>query len=131
MDTTPPPCPTCRSGDPEKDAAAWTRESCRIDDSHFWVYVMRCPACGSRALFLFCELIDWNDGDDSQAWLIVPLPPAEEAAALALGDDESQVEALLARLPAGDYLARICPRGMTDKPAWVWKRGSAIILPHD
>jgi hypothetical protein len=124
-------CPTCCPADPERAAAGWSYEICCIDDSHLRVNVLRCPVCGRRALYLFCELIDWSDGDDSQARIIVPLPRHEAADALALGDDEGRVEALLARLPDGDYLTWICPRGMTTVPTWTWKRGQAFILPHD
>src|SRR5690554_2246946 len=36
-------------------------------DDHFRVALRRCNACGQRFLSVFTELIDWNDGDDSQA----------------------------------------------------------------
>ena len=122
--------PVCRSGNPEIDATAWKFESSRIDDSHLRVSVLRCPTCDQRALTLWTELIDWDGGDDTQATMIVPVPASEDANALALVDDESEVSALLKRLPTG-YLIRSCPRDFQGQPVWVWQPGNAFILPHD
>ncbi len=120
-------CPSCRSGDAEHDAAAWRQERNCIDESHLGVNLVRCPACGGRALRIFTELIDWSEGDDSQATLLVPLPTGNPGTL----SDEARVAALLARLPLDTHLARIHPKGMTTPPTWTWRQGRAHILPHD
>jgi hypothetical protein len=120
-------CPACRSGDAERDAAAWRQERNCIDESHLSVNLVRCPACGGRALRIFTELIDWSEGDDSQATLLVPLPTGDPGTL----SEEAGVAALLARLPPGTHLARIYPKGLTTPPTWIWRQGRAHILPHD
>jgi hypothetical protein len=37
-----------------------------VDESHFIVSIRRCVRCGQHFLIMFCERIDWADGDDPQ-----------------------------------------------------------------
>ena len=80
-----------------------------------------------RPLRIFTELVDWSDGEDSQATLIVPLPPGDPGP---LGD-EAAVATQLRLLPEGVHLARIYPKGQSIPPSWTWLQGRAAILPHD
>lgn len=50
-----------------------------IDDSHFIASLCRCRHCNQDFLYIFTEMIDWEDGDDDQDWLYVPLTVAEAA----------------------------------------------------
>ncbi len=44
-----------------------------IDESHFMVTLRICEGCGSPYLVFFFELIDWSNGDDSQARVFLEL----------------------------------------------------------
>ena len=45
---------------------ALKHEHTLIDESHFSISILRCPECSQRFVSIFTELIDWEDGDDSQ-----------------------------------------------------------------
>ena len=74
-------CATCW---PDSSDAAWEaarKIDCRhdlVDDSHFHVMILTCGSCGQAFLWVFTELIDWSAGDDSQAWVRIPLTAEEE-----------------------------------------------------
>ena len=69
-------CPKCLPDSPDE---AWEaglnlqRRHALIDDSHFHVLIASCPSCGQPFLWVFSELIDWQSGDDSQGWTLMPL----------------------------------------------------------
>lgn len=48
-----------------------------VDESHFIVSIRRCILCGQHFLSLFCERVDWADGDDPQTRVLVPVNEAE------------------------------------------------------
>ena len=123
-------CPVCR---PETAEAAW--EATRkleprhklVDESHYTLRVRGCPACGQPFLSVFTELVDWEGGDDSQGWVVIPITPEEEADLLAgkyfqkdhliyeIGEDRPSVW-------------RICPRGAECYIRW----GAGIpFLPYN
>ncbi|TVR41890.1 MAG: hypothetical protein EA402_12560 [Planctomycetota bacterium] len=122
-------CHRCASGDGPHDAHAWVRDHRPIDESHFMVSMLRCPACGRRALAIWAELIDWHGGDDSTASLIIPVPQ-DHALDPTLITDEKAVERLLSSLGPCPHLATTHPRGESASP-WTWCNDQPFILPHD
>lgn len=123
-------CPACQSGDASHDASSWKADVHGLDESHLDIGLIRCPACGRRALRIWMELIDWQDGDDSQACIIVPLPvdlPLDLTGDL----DESWAEALLKRIGPCRFLVRSSPRGSHGDASWHWRNEQPFILPHD
>lgn len=48
-----------------------------VEESHFRVSILRCRNCGQTFLLIFAESIDWEAGNDPQAWAIVPLTAHE------------------------------------------------------
>jgi len=130
VDATTPSCLTCRSGDGEHDAKAWKVEALCVDECHLSVAQVRCPVCGCRALSIWTELIDWDDGDDSQASIIVPVPadvPLDSASPL----EEAQVSDLLKRIGPCTFLVRSSPRGSRGRADWHRRFALPFLLPHD
>jgi len=48
-----------------------------VDESHFGVSILRCAHCGQHFLSLFCERVDWADGDDPQTTVVIPVDEDE------------------------------------------------------
>ena len=75
-------CVRCWPADAE---AAWearralARSAELIEESHFHVMLLACPACDQRYVSVFTETIDWADGDDPQHWSLLPVTAAEAA----------------------------------------------------
>ena len=44
-----------------------------VDESHFIVSIRCCVTCGQHFLSLFCERVDWADGDDPQTRVAIPV----------------------------------------------------------
>lgn len=84
----------CKACWPESADAAWeARATLReprhlIDESHFHVMILKCPACSQAFVSVFTETIDWADGEDPQYWITLPLTP-EEVASLSRVSEES------------------------------------------
>jgi tRNA-Thr(GGU) m(6)t(6)A37 methyltransferase TsaA len=82
----------CASCWPDDADAAWKArqghdyEQYIVDDSHFIVRTMACSACGQRFLSVMTETIDWDDGDDPQHWITIPVTDAEAGAIVAAGE---------------------------------------------
>lgn len=82
----------CKSCLPESAAEAWktrnalARELELISESHFHIMILSCRGCGQRFVSVFTESIDWDDGEDPQNWLLLPLTDAEAAWLAARGD---------------------------------------------
>jgi hypothetical protein len=61
----------------EEADAAWaahrglTAEARLVDESHFDVALLRCPACGQRFASVFTERIDWVNGEDPQFTVVL------------------------------------------------------------
>lgn len=75
-------CATCCPAEPE---SAWEardrlkRAAELIDDSHFHVMILKCPACWQEFVSVFAEMIDYVDGEDPQYWSLLPITKAESA----------------------------------------------------
>ena len=97
-----------------------------VDESHLGVRLIACGGCGQIFLRIFTELIDWSGGDDSQAWVSVPID-ADEAGRLRAGLDWAE----FARgVPAERrFLATVHPRGGTSGTSW--HTGGVPFFPHD
>ncbi len=82
-------CPRCSGPDA---ASVWEahradrRIADLVEESHFSLRLLACPACGQSFLKVFTELIDWQGGDDSQCWCLLPLTPEECDQLLAAGE---------------------------------------------
>jgi hypothetical protein len=99
-----------------------------VDESHFMVSLVRCNACGRVFLKIFTELIDWSGGDDSQAWMYVPID-AVEAHKLREAGPAIDDRFLLSMNINRRFLSRVYPRGM--EPRVTWGTGPLVVLPHD
>jgi len=107
-------CRACRSGDANHAAQAWKAESEWICESHLSIAVIRSPVCVCWALDIWTEIIDWDEGDDSQANIKVPMlwnVPINAAHRL----DKVQVGALLERIGSLSFLSWISPRGYRNR----------------
>lgn len=96
-----------------------------VDESHYSVRVVACAQCGKRWVKVFTEKIDWEGGDDSQAWMWIPVEPREEAALRAAKGSERAVLALWPRR----HLCDVWPRGQERRV--FWQEGAIVVLPHD
>ena len=123
------PCARCASGNATYDAGAWVLDHRLIDESHLMVSAMHCRGCSHHAIKIWTELIDWTNGDDSSASLIVPLPAGTAVDQASLGS-EFAVRALLRRLGPCPYLITCHPSGGDASP-WRWCSGVPSVLPHD
>lgn len=72
-------------------SAAWEARSdlqrrCElIEKSHFHVMILACPTCAQTFLSVFSELIDWDRGDGSQGWTLLPITAIEDQTLTAAG----------------------------------------------
>jgi len=125
-------CKVCRcdSDDPAQAEQAWKNERSIEDESHFSAWLVQCHSCDRRALRVFTELIDWQDGDDSMASMIVPLSDDEFQAARSFQSEDDIIQLFERKSPC-KFLLRIFPKGFKGQPAWEWSEGKAHILPHD
>lgn len=108
---------------PDSAEAAWaarrglTLESDLIDESHFHVMILACPACSQRFVSVFTERIDWVDGDDPQYWTLLPLTSEEASGLVRQGD--SLTEAALNELGRGrKSLRQDHPKGEPSRSYW-------------
>jgi hypothetical protein len=130
-DDVTPTCPHCSPADP---AAAFTslRElpmaERLVDESHFDLSVRRCPRCGQAWVAIFTELLDWRDGDDSQAWLCLHITDGELRQLRAANEDDRE-RTLVGMNLSRRHLAWVHPRGNSESVSW--KDGPLVILPHD
>lgn len=105
---------------------ALKHEHTLIDESHFSISILRCPECSQRFVSIFTELIDWEDGDDSQYSDLLPVTDqeAETLAAQGAEVDTMYIEALgehrrrlkMDSLKGGDFRVR-------------WAEGILLIYP--
>lgn len=125
-----PACP-CMASDPLAARAAIGKAKTTdslIDESHFIVSLLQCASCGQRFLDVFTEKIDWIDGDDSQAWMYVPIS-AQEAALLRSAGAKMNETFLLETKLHRRFLSVVYPSGGEKRT--VWGTGPLVILPHD
>jgi len=98
-----------------------------VDESHFIVSILACPACSQRCLSIFTETIDWTGGDDSQLVRVLPITPQESGSLQKSGDDLiPQIESLGRDRP---YLLDNHPTGGPRQVRWI--KGALWIGPHD
>jgi len=123
-------CPKCLPDSPDEAWEAGLKLRGRhalIDDSHFHVLIASCPSCGQPFLWVFSELIDWQSGDDSQGWALMPLTSAEEGE-LSSGNFFANGRSVYDLGEDRRSLWRIHPRGSDVGCSW----GLGIpALPHD
>ncbi len=98
-----------------------------IEESHLDVSVVVCGACGQRFVKVFTERIDWQNGDDPQDWLVVPVTDAESERILARGESVSSAD--LAPLGVRRQLLRTWPSAGPKDTFWI--EGTPFIPPHD
>jgi len=124
-------CGRCFQADAESAYKAFPgfKEVARlIDESHYIIRIAACPNCGQRCVSVFTELIDWEDGDDSQCWTVLPVTE-QEATELATQGEGMDVAHIQALGEGRRSLRRISPSGQSPGVAWV--TGKVVILPHD
>lgn len=97
-----PAGPGCACAGTDAEAAlAALREAALIeeiaDESHFGVDLIACGRCGRRYVRVFTELIDWQEGNDPQAWMFVPVSDEESAAVRDAGGSHESLERLSPR----------------------------------
>lgn len=127
-----PGCPACFG----QDAARVWEERARLvavsrlaDESHFSVRRLRCGACGQEFVSVFCEQVDWADGNDPQEWLLIPVTEDEARLLAAAGEDGIERALGTLRSPRRQ-LARSYPRDEA-RPAVEWRYGPVRLPPHD
>jgi hypothetical protein len=100
-----------------------------VDESHFMVSLRACAACSQLFVSVFCERIDWQQGNDPQASWLIPVS-AEEAQSLT-GLDEHETEAAICRIsPQRRFLESYLPSDGARDTRWQvgpWWR----LPPHD
>ena len=105
-------CAHCWPASADAAWAARTRLSCDadlIDESHFHVMILACTDCAQRFVSVFTETVDWVDGEDPQAWSVLPITNAEAADLMQRRDGSA--DAVLGSLgPARRCLRRECPK---------------------
>jgi hypothetical protein len=100
-----------------------------VDESHFGVSVLRCARCGQRFLSLFCERVDWADGDDPQTRVVVPVSEdeARRLQAANVAADENTILEIVAN--ERRFLYHDMPKGAAETLAW--KTRLLFIPGHD
>jgi hypothetical protein len=124
-------CPRCFPKDDPEAAWAHARDHERThiltQESHFSAVIYRCGACRQQFLDVFCERIDWQNGEDPQSWLIVPITDEEVRQFVALGEDGIE-RAVTALTPKRRYLAVDYFGGPKQID---YLHGPHMIAPHD
>ena len=122
-------CSACGAHDPAAALRALQRtQDAIIGDSHFSINVLAYTNCYQSWIAIFAELIDWDGGDDSQAWTTVPVSPRELTAlrdAGAAGAEQTLQATQLAR----PHVCAMHPRGGTLNVQW--SHGTVPRFPHE
>ena len=100
-----------------------------VDESHFMVSIRQCGRCGQHFLTLFCERVDWTDGDDPQKWLAVPVAK-DEVQRLRTANVAANENVIL-EIVANErrFLYHDMPKGEPAKLEW--KNRTLFIPAHD
>lgn len=125
-----PPCP-CQQEDASqarKFLFANREHQTLVDESHFDISLIRCTACRQLYLRTWYELIDWTNGEDSQADWWFPVEDELGERILRVGSAMSEAIIDLLNLN-GRYLLHAWPSG--KEPYTQWMHGSPIHFPHD
>ena len=114
---------------PSSADAAWEARralTCKadlIDESHFHVMILACPACSQHFLSVFTEQVDWTDGEDPQYWVVLPITSGESASLLARSG--TLTEATLSAIgPGRRSLWRDHPKRVA--PSAYWGTGMSV-----
>lgn len=105
-----------------------TRINQLADESHFGAYLIQCKLCDQLFLTIFCETIDWVDGDDPQTWSYTMVTEEEANQVRDLGDSIDDLSIMKLSLP-GKTLWRSFPKG--EQISLKWSDGPLIVMPHD
>lgn len=120
-------CGACWPATPDAAWAARSRLSQAelIDEPHYRVALLSCPACGQTFLSVFTETVDWADGEDPQYWITLPLTAVEHAGLAGTRPTDAQIAALG---PGRRSLHRDYPKGGELVTRW----GTGIhVRAHD
>ncbi len=104
-------CPECWPSDATAAWKATGRLRCETevsDSSHFHERILVCDACSQKFLKAFYEEVDFEDGDDPQYLVVVPITPAEEDTLLFRDDGAGD---LFAVGKNRRVVRRDCPKG--------------------
>lgn len=122
----------CRcSGDGAEESIGWLNSCPRtrlVDESHFIVDLIRCRQCDRPWVRIFYELIDWNNGEDSQARNFIPLSEDQYKAILEHGEHTDERFLDLIGI-GGPYLTFCYPR--SGERIYRWKEGPVFHYMHD
>lgn len=100
-----------------------------VDTSHFLVSLRRCPQCGQYFLTMFCERVDWVDGQDPQEWIAVPLT-SEEVLKLQTADLRADEKAICTILSNDRiFLYHDMPKGRAS--TLMWRKGPLFVPWHE
>ena len=124
-------CP-CLADDPALAKAAIRKAvttDTLVDESHFRVTIRRCSLCGQHFLHIFCERVDWADGDDPQAWITAPITDTEAQTLRATDVAADEDNALRALSGVRRFLHRDAPKGAPE--TLVWLHDTLFIPAHD
>ena len=128
----PAPAFGCARCAGEDAAAAWEamqskRGPSLVQESHFSIRITEC-SCGQAFVVVFTERMDFNNGEDEQDWLAVPLTSEERSKLTAAS--EAELPGLVTKLGRERrFLVRSYPPG-AGISAW-WRTGGFMIGPHD
>jgi hypothetical protein len=124
-------CEACLRGSPEQ---AWSALAALrvvdelVDEPHYRVRLLECPVCGDRCASVFAESVDWQDGDDAQEWLVLPL--SRDEAEYLIGQQPEQVGPILETIGRSRrFLDVDHPTGRARTLRWV--AGGLHIPLHD
>ena len=123
-------CRQCFQADAETMARARPELICiapLVDQSHFDISILVCPACRQRCVNIFTETIDWEGGDDPQLVSILPVTQAESVMLIASGKDLIASIESLGR--ERQHLQDAYLKGGSRRIRWVV--GGLRIGPHD
>lgn len=99
-----------------------------IQESHYSIKLRACKTCQQAFVSVFTERIDWQDGEDPQRWLFMPLTP-DEITRLSAQNSTSALERSVQLLaPDRKSLCLDSPKGQPEKVFWT--RGIRIDM-HD
>ena len=124
-------CRACLDGSAEdawERLREWKVVASLVEESHFIVSWLACAGCGQQLLKVFCERIDWQGGEDPQAWVVIPISPEEGEQLRAL--DEAGLERAAVSFSSGRRCLSVYHP--SDGPRQIrWTTGPVLLMRHD